>query len=512
MLTLSQLKQHIRALQGRSSSSSASEKDFQAVNAELIEYSVNAAQNGQLRDMFNDLLSNPKEWLISNNDGSTILLPSLSECSCINSHHFDRLLNSRRDDIDACIFSFVDNRFPAPANARIHYMGFGGGNLLADFIIVAKLIQMGFREIKVSLIDPSHMSYTIGHWGYRTYPAYLQAIQGKDYKDVTPEDIRISESLPLEQFRLLSGYAAENGVDMTINPYPSIAEYLAVEHESVDVITALDLDDFRRDAFADIMAAHKTLHEEGRMFLSVNTSDYIFSADSCVVAEDDDLENTLRAGVVALLPVREDKTRLRIASLIPQDMFDLIDSVILPYIWKHKHITHVDITLSEPQEVNYFGSALGVDRVNENISADALLHYIQLFLPRSIQVSLQFIKGYADIHQLLPQVSAEQDFVVYIGKVLDSGTRAAINEVAEIHAHFPNADINFGINAYKKGPDFQKLTKVFSAEWLWVNREKTCHRSASDLLITINFKKIEDFYAKAFCPENQASASGMSMQ
>lgn len=73
------------------------------------------------------------------------------ECGCLNSR-FNRLLSDRRSNIEKAIISDLKKR--CSVESLISILSFGSGGLFQDFVILGKLIQIGYKRISFSLLDP----------------------------------------------------------------------------------------------------------------------------------------------------------------------------------------------------------------------------------------------------------------------------------------------------------------------------------------------------------------------
>jgi hypothetical protein len=219
---------------------------------------VFAFKNGFIEELYKDILLNQANWFIMQNDvafGKYVhLLPSLRECACTRSDYFNRFVNKRRENLEHNILDFVEKRFPK-LDSIIHYLEFGGGGLLQTFIVITKLLLKGYTNINISLVDPAHSN----------------------------EDRSLSDSV-LQFNEMINFLAIEKKANLSITVYKSSEVYRRNCDLAPDIISAIDFDDLnsKTSVVDDLIDMHSLLHQDGKLFISVGTHDYIFTAD-CVL-------------------------------------------------------------------------------------------------------------------------------------------------------------------------------------------------------------------------------------
>jgi len=471
-------------------------QQIQNISKEIIDVFRLAREESQGKLLIEDFATDTKNWLILINDfisgKNTYLLPSLSECACINSDNFNRFKNTRRENIESEIISFIKERFPNPETANINYLSLGGGGLLQDFIIIAKLLMLGYKNININLIDPEHASYKIKDDDRLslTRKCYLEVKNGTDgrYK---LENIIIEKSESLKQFELLALLSEDFNAKLTINSFASIDEY----EGKADLITVIDFDDFHREAFNDTIKTHQALQTDGRMFLSAGDNDYIFDKNKRLGASK---QNDVIDTMLEKLQTRNLQT-LRIANLTVFNFNNVLYNIIIPYISKHQSINEVVLTLAEPQEVTFFGNPKGAKHPNIHMSKDSLEYYIKLFLPQGVNIKLNYIKGNKNFEKLLPQIDENQDLVLCLGKVNIDGTEAAFNDIDTLHKKFYSADFICAIQSTTKSSAMNKPTLSFACEWIWNYGAESPHIMCSaDDLSSARLKKFYQQFNQSY--------------
>lgn len=438
-------------------------KKIDKISRKLIDLFQIAIKESQLELVLNDFVTEPKSWLVFFNDPfsgtSAILAPSLAECAC--GSNFNRFESNRREQIEASVMAYVKAAYPDPITAKINYLSFGGGDLLQDFIIIVKLLLAGYKHLNVNLVDPDHWKYQIkGTDYYYTRKGYLDIIQGKNslYK---PTDVIVHESSSYQQFSLLKELASYMKATLTIKAFASIEEYKNDMTIKPNVIMAVDFDDFYKEGFDDTMSAHKLLSSKGRMFLSVKKADFVFKKRTCI-----EMPKAFTK-LINSLPSEKFKT-IKIALLSPQNFIDVLHNEIIPYITKKSPLaTSVELTLPEPQELTYFGDTKGTKHPNKKMPSDQLKHYIQLFLPRNIDLKINYIKGHSKLFKVLPQVNENQNLILYFGKLNTGGTKAVFDDIKEMHTKFAHADFICNMNAANKIMGVNQLTTTFGCVWTY---------------------------------------------
>lgn len=410
------------------------EQSIHAIKLAMCDMFDFALNNHRLAELLNYIMQDLNSWLLTIKEASASttceknrLLPFLSECSCIVGGQFDRFKTDRRKNIEKSVLEFVKTVFPKPETAEIHYLGIGSGELLADFIILNQLISAGY-SIRVSLVDP----------------VYAQ------------ESENISNIVL--QFTLLVDIAQELNCEFSFQLFPSMQKYITAGEKHPDVITAIDLDNFHTDAFNDVIRAHKML-KNGRMFLYSRDKDYVLTATQS-------LSPLNAAHCVSRFPLVL-KNHVNIASLTERNMF-VIYEMILPFLQQLKDTKSVTLTLPHPQEVTNTGFWRGSEYPNFNVSKENLQHFLSLFLPRDLTLTVDYITGYNRFEELLPQFSAHQDFVICYDKTYIQGSATMAEDIALIHDRFPTANVYFHIKTLQS-PAERDTTHRY--QWIY-NYEK----------------------------------------
>lgn len=282
---LQAIKQRIATLKsnGINQHKDSCNQEIGEIACAMVELFRQAAARKQLHIVLKEMIENINQWVITLKDlffGSreTILLPGLSECACYNSDIFNRELNNRRANIEASIIDYIKSNFPDTEKKSINYMSLGCGNLLQDFIIIFKLMLLGYRNIHIHLVDPKITLYKIRGSGNISKALY-EMIKNGELPYESPDQVSIEKSDAYHQFMCLKYCASEMHAAITITEYTSIDDYKGGE---LDLLTAIDFNDSSPNAFNDLMKAKRFIAEKGRIFLSFDKNDLMFSKYSAI--------------------------------------------------------------------------------------------------------------------------------------------------------------------------------------------------------------------------------------
>lgn len=165
---------------------------------------------------------------------------ALSECNC---NFYPR---SIREEIENTIILQTKNHFNPQDLISLNYLSLGSGELLQDFIILIKLLKLGFKNIKVSLIEPL---------------GFKERIQS--------------------EFDWIIYISRELNVNLTINYYRSIFHYQQTNDEPIDVAVAIDFENiFKSECFSDVMMTQSLLSDNGFFFFAMQEHHLLIEKNS----------------------------------------------------------------------------------------------------------------------------------------------------------------------------------------------------------------------------------------
>lgn len=430
-----------------------------------------AQAKGALKFLFNDFISDLPNWLITLahpfEGKHTSLLPSLSECACTNHDNFNRLMNNRRETIESEIIEYVKTRFSNPSGQVINYLSLGSGGLLEDFIIITKLMLLGY-SVNINIIGSGYIQYfktRLGMTQAITRTEYLKRIATESTDD--KERVYIEKNTAFKQFEILMLAASESDVKVTIDTFESVDEFNNTIKTPQDLIAIIDHDNFYKHEFDNTIKAHKCLHPEGKMFLSFKKEDYTFSKTSCLKKP---VEQSA-GDYIEALPIRSNDT-LHIAVLNIDGLKGTLSTFVIPYIIKHSAIKKIILTIPNPQTLNHSGRPEGVDNPNLNMTKECYQYFLSLFLPSGIELQLNYIAGHQDFKKLLPQLTHNQDLVICYGRENAQGTKTLIEDLESLHTRFPNADFLCAMHALGKGSSLNTPIVSFQSKWIWNAAER----------------------------------------
>ena len=239
---------------------------------------VTAQDNHCLVDLLRELTQHIKNYMLpgQNHNGDAVnRFATLYECACLNSDMYNRLKNDRRSQIENAVHQRITGKFD-PSQV-LEYLSFGGGGLLQDFLIIAKLMLAGYKNIHVSLVDVENIQYLVKNAQCRIMKSRYLKIKNGAKDEYTISDIDV-ESAPLVKFfeKWLTLCAAEINGHFSVSVFDSIDEF-SLSNIHPDVIVSVDNDSFTNTSFNDTIKAHQALHDQGLMFLYSDERDLIFS-------------------------------------------------------------------------------------------------------------------------------------------------------------------------------------------------------------------------------------------
>jgi hypothetical protein len=316
----------------------------------------------QLLAFLIEVNNNPHEHLVQEVDpvlkGSHLYLqPYLSECSCINGT-FDRLLNTRRLEIETLIISQTKKDF-THLGRELVYLSLGSGSLLQDLFNVMKLIQLGFKNISIHLVDTAYQSNL-----------------DEDFTTFTA----------VHQFKqILTALASENSFKYSMRTYSSLTDFENYHpNKKIDIVSAIDFDECDL-GLESVLKVIQLLSENGKFYLSYHSYDLMFSRTHCIYLRNsvpdaihpllvklfDNFENCLHARSLHQTPIRIAVNALIIAK-------SLLWYELIPRMHTHKSIT-----------LKIFTST-SADPTMTATHQELTTQYAKLFIPQETSLDIQF--------------------------------------------------------------------------------------------------------------------------
>ena len=233
-------------------------------------------------------LEDPISYLISERDSfygaQTVLPGGFKECACVKSHNFGRLETKRRQKIEQKIIEHIKENYST--DQEIKYFSLGSGKLLQDYIIICKLIDLGYKNINITLVDTDYGErFFVLDANYSSELA-KSVLDGKvDDTHHVREKIRVSENETTTIFKSLMLYYSEHdGCKISVNTYRHMEE-AKKEGKMADILLAIDLNCGLEESALDLQRAHQCLNEKGRFFLSDDVNDYVFNQTGLLTFE-----------------------------------------------------------------------------------------------------------------------------------------------------------------------------------------------------------------------------------
>lgn len=343
-----------------------------------------AVQRGEAARLLFQFLDDPlkelnlfRSWMGSLR---TYLLPSLHECSCINSENFNRFKNSRRADLETRMLRDIEN---FPKEEKLRYLSLGAGGGLQDFINIGKLMKAGYRNLEIALVDSSF------HNDYERDPYILNPRMIKEHRDHFDNQ--------KAQISFLQAAAKEPNIALEITYIPSVNKAQGNFH----IIQAIDFDNFEED-FKDLMNSHKLLADRGKMYLAYALFDFVFDQTKCVFQKEHDVDpQALKifdeiAGHLNEEAGKKAKQELNIAFLSDNEHLTQWRN-FLPKL--SQHAERISLTLVQHEKRNYFGAPVG--KPNDQFEPEGLGKFLTLLCGKPVSVTLipsyEHLKGPQDI-------------------------------------------------------------------------------------------------------------------
>ncbi|HVW99026.1 MAG TPA: hypothetical protein VHA52_01085, partial [Candidatus Babeliaceae bacterium] len=112
-------------------------------------------KRGLLRDFFFAMVESPRKFCVREG----ILSPrtefsplGASECACVNTGAYDRLITDRRYNFENAIIQDLRQQI-SNKDQTVRIMSLGCGRLLQEIILIGRLILEGFSSIDMTLVD-----------------------------------------------------------------------------------------------------------------------------------------------------------------------------------------------------------------------------------------------------------------------------------------------------------------------------------------------------------------------
>lgn len=355
-------------------------------------------------------------------DGEQGFLPLfLSECACVNGGSFNRLQNNRRNNIENHIIQ--NTLFDLPKTEQLDYLGFGSGHLLEDLFIIVKLIQAGYININIHLVDPIY--------------------QGN-----------INEFDSINQFRcILLALVKQEKIKIDTCFYESIESYQNSNSiKKIKIATAIDFDDHDK-AFKELTKIFSVLSSEGKFYLAYSGYDLYFDCNGCFqffnhhVRKTPEVVRQLHHDIAnTVASIKNDHHIINIAMFIPDGQDKL-------------HLYYLIPTLKNVQ--NKIILTLFSSKRKELFCDENLVKYVKQFLPVGQEIEIKFVRDFAEFKK-----SCEHNFkydviteLGYISNVADQHYQ----DIRWLQAQFPQA-----IHYYSMKQRAQNSTEnLFDNTWRW---------------------------------------------
>ncbi len=411
-----------------------------------------AVAKGCAPQLLHELIHHPQEYMVATYDnisGDHVWLPPyLNECACVNSGNFNRFKNQRRTNLETQLVTDAVESFPPSEHFKLNYIGFGAGELLQDFINVGKLIEAGYSDLNIILIDPKLKEEIV---------------------DVKNGE-RISNPT-LEQFKFLLEVAKQKGIKFQIQVFKNITEYRhAFPDEKAHCISAIDFDDYQK-AFNDVTLCHQVLHDKGKFYLSYGIHDLCFTSTQCIrnsqhgeqdplyLSIFDDFQNDVR--LLSQKLSQKGQKVARYAQLGTEHNFEEWTR-LLPELAKCG-CDKIEFMLMHPPERNFFGNPLA--EPNAQFTKENLEYYLKLFLPAETNIEVQLIKSIDSFKEYVETSQAKFDMVTWCGHTTDDEQTAKAN-IRWLRQHAVDSNIYYGVQVYKRDAK-RKLALSFEGMWRW---------------------------------------------
>lgn len=419
---------------------------------------VKSIASGEFFSLLSNIIHQPQSWLTNinacNDDDSasrnTYLLVGLFECACHHTRLFDRLQTIRRLDNENRIIDLARQTTDNLPCHRFNYLSLGSGGCLQELCLVIKLIQNGFTNINMHLIEPK--------LGEQENP-YIEAEQN---------------------FRYLIN-ALNNELNTTINicVHHSLISCITQVSTPFHLITALDFDELPYSGLPDLLLCQQSLADNlGAVFISWLNFDFtLFNNHGMMHRHDPDNANYYLAdsepyrnpgsrtslkklqmdtGVDIkcfrmLKASKANHAHLNILMMTSSSTFDMICEILLPYLYNHPQAKTTQLTLGV------------LSNIDESIDPQYLQPFLSTLLhPYSQTINVQPIVNCLDYFASIPQLGP-QDIVMFQPELFEIDNDAGSLFTCLCH-HFPNALI---INVEDSASSQQQLLPNPFGQCLW---------------------------------------------
>ncbi|MCE3043884.1 hypothetical protein [Legionella sp. 16cNR16C] len=328
-------------------------------------------QNKTLLSFFERTISDDKALAPRTDIHATVsqLYPALSECAC---HGHEREV---RQQLEAELLSQALKRYPPQSTVSLNYLSIGSGKLLQDFIIVLKLLKVGYKNIQISLIEPN------------------------------------LSLLAQNQFNWLALIAQELKAKITINYFNSVAQYqVNAQPQKAHLIVGIDFENiFKANVFNDVMQTQDLLAGDGFFLFSYDQYKMAVTTDSVkpfLMTK----EQTLFQDIFKDLPDRlpPDKSTITMA-IVGQGQ--LMDQWLyaLPLLQKTA-AREFTLYLAPPANHSYFSKPL-VNTRNEGFTEENIAKFLSLCLNKDVVVK------FAEEKKIISELSQTIDIVTTFDRV-----------------------------------------------------------------------------------------------
>lgn len=408
-----------------------------------------AVRKGCAPQLLQEFIQHPREYLVATRDGfmgdNVHLLPDLNECACVRTGYFNRLKNQRRVDLENQLVRDATTSFPPSKNFRLNYVGFGAGRLLQEFMNVGKLMEAGYQDLNIVLIDPSIR---------------------KESTDITSGKRGPNPSL--EQFKFLLDVAKQKGIRLQIQAFENITEYRrAFPNERAHCISAIDFDEFQ-EAFDDVTLCHQILHEKGKFYLSYNVHDFCFSAAKCVrnklYGKQDPLSISIFGNLqkdVRLLSQKLLQNGQRVARYAKMGTaFNFEEwTCLLPQLAK-SGCDKIEFTLIHPPNMSNSGGP------NPQFTKRNLEYFLKLFLPEKTRIEVRLVESIDAFKRYLKQSQTKFDMITWLDLQTNDDQQTAKENIRWVRQNAVAGNIYYGlaVNKRKTEKEPASLIELF---WRW---------------------------------------------
>jgi len=351
--------------------------------------------------------------------------------------------------------------------------------LLQEFILLVKLMNLGYQNLQVHIVNSYHTRYLDTTLDERNF---FHTVSNEEYKAIAEsgelglirkntqnsrriflKDIVKNHSEESRAFtETLQQYAAEKATGIRLTFHNNFNKFTEECAEAPTVCIALNYSSCN-DSIREFVQLHQVLSPLGLMCVSDSENNHVFSKKQLCTPLSDPRD------IQKHLPIHN-KSELQIANLGATGFYHFLISVIFPYIQRHPDLKKVHLTLAHPQLAYFDGFEIrGSKHPSDGFTVEDVRYIASLVLSSEIEFTVNYITGYSKFSKLFPCVMSAPDLVVCFKKPNKHNLTGVVDDVKRMATQYPNANHYCGMRGSATETD-----PSFHVEWVWKHVTQEC--------------------------------------